>query len=476
MGRISQIEQLLVRSRRTLLVAISLMLCVLVGVVSITTWQVRQRIRDQIAGRDGEVLYAMALMYYAEDVKAGLGGAITDPGNQLNIVLRSSELRGVMGVRLFDSRGHHVESFPIDVTEHSLPKEDITRLRELRPVTHFDPRVPLSRLFYAEEDSSAAGAVPVLEVNVPLHTPAGPLAGVAQFLLEGQSIAAEYARLDRHLALQAGMAALAGSVILGVALGWAFRRLRRAHQLVAERTQNLLRANQELAFAAKTSALGAVTAHLIHGLKNPLAGLQQYVASRNSAPDGAAEADWRQAVATTRRMQETINQVVGVLREEQTGAAYEITAAELEQVVLTRVGLLAREKGVKLETVVQADASLPNRAANLVILILVNLVQNAVQETPSGRTVVLAIRRGAAGLEFEVRDQGAGFPADVPLFQPCISRKEGGTGIGLALCKQLANHLGAELVLARNGPEGCLFMLTLPVSVERPEMLNATRF
>jgi signal transduction histidine kinase len=471
MNSVPHIEQLLVRSRRTLVVAIGLMLCVLVTVVGVTTWQIRQRIRDQIAGRDGEVLYAMALMHYAQDVKAGLGGPITDPGNQLSIVLRSSELRGVMGVRLFDPNGRYIESFPIDMTEEEFSKEDLPRLKELRPVTHFDPRVPISRLFYGGKNDPATGAVAVLEVNVPLHTPEGPLAGIAQFLLEGQSIAVEYARLDRHLAFQAGTAALAGSAILAVALGWAFGRLRRAHQLVAERTQNLLRANQELAFAAKTSALGAVTAHLIHGLKNPLAGLRQYVASRGSAPDDAEEADWRQAVATTRRMQETINQVVGVLREEQTGAAYEITAAELEQLVRARLDPLARERGVELESVVQAEASLPNRVANLVVLILVNLVQNAVQATPSGGSVVLAIRRGAAGLQLEVGDQGPGFPAHVPLFQPCVSNKDGGTGIGLALCKQLANHLGAELALARNGPEGCRFTLTLPVSVERPETL-----
>ena len=137
MERIPHIEQVLVRSRRTLVAAIGLMLCVLVVVVGVTTWQIRQRIRDQIAGRDGEVLYAMALMYYAEDLKAGLGGPITDPGNQLSIVLRSSALRGVMGVRLFDPNGRYIESFPIDVTQQRFAKEDLPWLRELRPVTHF---------------------------------------------------------------------------------------------------------------------------------------------------------------------------------------------------------------------------------------------------------------------------------------------------------------------------------------------------
>jgi signal transduction histidine kinase len=222
-----------------------------------------------------------------------------------------------------------------------------------------------------------------------------------------------------------------------------------------------LRANQELALAAKTSALGAVAAHLIHGLKNPLAGLQNFVAARGALPDSSEAADWDQAVASTRRMQTMINQVVSVLREEPAGTTYEVTLAELEGIVRNRVQPLARERGVGFTSVVQAEAALPNRAANLVALILVNLAENAVQTTPAGKAVSLSFQKNETRLVFEVRDEGAGFPADTPLFMPCRSVKEGGTGIGLALCKQLANHLGAELELATSTAAGCVFILRL---------------
>lgn len=463
MEKIRHIEEFVRRVRRVPALVISLALVVLAGVVLLTTLQLRHRIREQIAGRDGEVLHAVAMMHYGQDVADGLAGPITDPGGQLGVVLKTAQLRGVLGVRVFDTQGRFVDGFPFDLTEQQLDPAQLAALHRLEHVTRFHHNVRVDDLFlYPVQPDQTSGTIPLLEVIVPLHTEATPLAGIAQFLLDARGIAAEYARLDRRLALQALTAFGAGGAVLSVTFAWAFRRLRRAQRLLSERTENLVKANQELALAARTSALGAVTAHLIHGLKNPLAGLESFVGARSLSPESGEESDWQQALASTRRMQAMINQVVGVLREEQAGSSYEVTLVELEQIVRNRIQPLAREKGVNFAAVVQAEAALPNRVANLAALILVNLAENAVQTTPKGRTVTLTVRREGGRFAFEVRDEGSGFPADTPLFMPCRSAKEGGTGIGLALCKQLALHLGAELDLATSTAAGCVFALRLP--------------
>jgi signal transduction histidine kinase len=438
-------------------------LTVLGGVVALTTLQLRKGIRQQITGRDAEVLYAVAMQHYAEDVERGLGGPVNTAGDPLGVVLRSAELRGVLGVRLFDAEGRFVECFPPDLLESVLDPALLPSLVERHPLSRFHAKVGLWTVFYPDEAMDFSQRVPLLEVNVPLHDEGGPLAGVAQFLIEGHSIAAEFARLDRRLAIQAVSAFTVGGGILTLALAWAFHRLNRAHHLLTERTANLARANQELVLAAKTSALGAVTAHLIHGLKNPLSGLQHFMVSRSTSTQPLEEADWEQAVASTRRMQSMINHVVGVLREDQAGTAYDVTAAELEEMVRVRVHPLARERGVQYAAVVRSGFSLPNRTANLVALILVNLCENAVQATPEGKKVTIEAQTQHGRLQFTVRDQGPGFPADVPLFMPCRSTKEQGTGVGLALCKQLANHLDAALELAQSTAEGCVFQLSLVV-------------
>jgi signal transduction histidine kinase len=317
--------------------------------------------------------------------------------------------------------------------------------------------------------------IPVLEVNVPLHVgKPRRLVGVAQFIIEGHSIAAEFARLDRHLMEQALMAFLAGGLVLVMAITWSFRRLNQAHRLLAERTENLLTANQELALAAKTSAVGAVTSHLIHGLRNPLAGLQNFVAGLGANLADHPDADLQQAIAATRRMQTMINEVVAVLREEEGTGQYEIPMAELVEMISGKVQPLCRGRGVELIPSMHSRAVLPNRAANLVALILGNLVQNAVETTPHGKVVRLTLSESGEQLLAEVRDQGRGFPPERNVFAPCQSDKEGGSGIGLAISKQLANHLGAGLELRESSPAGCVFVLSLPASLWKTKTSSVT--
>jgi signal transduction histidine kinase len=442
---------------------IGLALAVLAGVIGSTALQVRKGIRGQIAGRDGEVLHAVVMAQFAEDAAEGVADSINDPGVQLTVMLKASQLKGVLGIRLFNSDGEFVQGFPPDLREGQLDAAELSELRLLRPASHFDPEVPLESLFYSNPDRAHTNdtMAPLLKVNLALHEESRPLAGVAQFLIEGQSLAGEFARLDRHLIRQALAAFAVSGGLLALALAWAFRRLDKAHRLITERTENLIRANQELALAAKMTALGAVTVHLIHGLKNPLAGLQNFVTAHSSGTTAAA-ADWDQAVASTRRMQTLINQVVTVLHEEQTSTHYEITLGELVEMVTAGVRQMSRESGVSFIASVETDGVFPNRVAHLVAFILANLAQNGLQATPLGGNVHLRISRAAGHLLFEMRDQGGGFPKGQPLFMPCRSDKEGGSGLGLALSKQLANHLGADLDLATNTPQGCVFILRLP--------------
>jgi len=478
MERILQIKKLLLRSKRTPWVLVVLSLAVLAGAILLTMRQTRASIRAQIAGRDGEVLYAVARMTMPAD--AATDDPVTsmdDPANQLAVLLETSRLSLVMGARLFDTDGGFVGSFPGDMLEAGLSAEDLRSLRDFKPVSHFHSAVWLTDHFLpaAVEDIDRDRKMPLLEVNVPLHVgKPRRLVGIAQFIIEGHSIAEEFARLDRHLAEQAGMAFLAGGIVLVAAIAWSFRRLNHAHRLLAERTESLLTANQELALAAKTSAVGAVTSHLIHGLRNPLAGLQNFVAGLGANLADHPDGDLQQAIAATRRMQTMINEVVGVLREEEGAGQYEIPVTELVEMIAGKLQPLCRERGVELRASAQSEAVLPNRAANLIALILLNLVQNAVEATPRGRLVQLSLTQRNEELLAEVRDQGGGFPKDRSAFTPCQSGKDGGSGIGLAISKQLANHLGAGLELRENSTNGCVFVLTLPASLWKAKTSSVT--
>lgn len=477
MEKVLHIQKLLLRSRRLPLVVMALTLVILAAAITLSTVETRRRIREQISGRDGRMFHELARMHQAADAELGdLLNDPADPAGQFTILFEISRLKSVvMAARLFDAQGRFVEAVPADVTETNLPLADLQTLQRLEPLSHFRPAARLADQFLSAPQDSGARPMSLLVVNVPLHDTAGRrLHGIAQFILDGQSIAAEFARLDQNLVRQAAAALVVGAGILVLAIGWAFRRLNQAHQLLAERTEHLVKANQELALAAKTSAVGAVTSHLIHGLKNPLAGLQNFVAGLGSAVADNPDTDLGQAIAATRRMQSMINEVLGVLRDEEGAGHYEVPLSELLDIISSKVQPLCREHGVELQSALDTQAMLPSRAANLVALVLVNLVQNAIEATPRGGTVRLSLTDTGDGLACAVRDQGPGFSEERNVFAPCRSAKDGGSGIGLAISKQLANHLGAGLELKGNTPQGCVFVLTLPSSLWKGKTSSVT--
>lgn len=459
-------ERLSPRARRAFALGLSLGLAVLAFTLAAGGLYVRGLIRQQIIQRDAEALYATTLM---EQLDAANGELPADAETEAQIgfdaAILASRLRGVLGIRFFDPGGQFTDAFPATIQPTRLDDAALNAVRRFQPHSRFRPATALTEVFiYRPEFATGRIArVPVLEVTVPLHRRDGDkLAGAAQFIVEGHSVSREYARLDRRLGGLAGLAFVVAGSLLGAMLWPAFRRMERLTWEVAQRSQRLQRANEELALAARAAALGAISAHLMHGLKNPLASLSQFVHSGRQGE--LQQEDWQDALAAARRMQALVEHTLEVLADAQAQSAYTVTASELAEQLRARVARLAHSRQVTL--VVESDHSdtLSSRAANLISLILVNLVENALQATPAGKQVRLVLKAEPDRLRWQVQDQGPGFPAHLrpSLFLPCKSTREGGSGLGLAICKQLANHLGATLELTEPPEGGCIFELAVP--------------
>jgi signal transduction histidine kinase len=453
-------------------VAGSLALLVLGGLLAWSALDLRARIHAQMIRQDGEILDAVTLLQHLNDQASGEAlSSLADPGEQFQLALKISKLRNVLGVRLYAGDGKFLNAVPAYITENALAADDLTELQALRPVSRFFAKARMEEQTLLVESNSAT--VPLLVVAVPLRAEnQGALVGAIQFLLDGSSLARQFAELDRSLLWKFSAAFVVGAGILFAGLGFAFRRVQLANQKLAERTQHLLQANRELALAARTSAVGAVAFHLVHGLKNPLSGLQHFVHERNPANGHADENDWQAALGTTQRMEELINRVARVLQEQQSGASYSLTLAELFGMLAPKADALARAAGVRFECKILCEGNLSNRDADLILLVLENLVQNGIEATTAGKEVAVQVADRAGALIFEVRDQGPGLPPGMAarLFQPCTSGKKGGGGIGLAISKQLAQSLGAKLELAENTAAGCAFRLILPPAVVSPAL------
>jgi nitrogen fixation/metabolism regulation signal transduction histidine kinase len=102
----------------------------------------------------------------------------------------------------------------------------------------------------------------------------------------------------------------------------------------------------------------------------------------------------------------------------------------------------------------------------LVINLVKNAVDAALEQRAAGRPdagVRVSWLRKTAGVELQVEDDGPGIAQATNLFVPFFTTKPSGSGIGLVLCRQIAENHGGTLTLAnREGANGCIATLRLP--------------
>lgn len=116
--------------------------------------------------------------------------------------------------------------------------------------------------------------------------------------------------------------------------------------------------------------------------------------------------------------------------------------------------------------------------------VLFNIIGNAIKFTPSGEVSVNATSKGLNNhkefvIKFSITDTGVGISEDKikqifsPFTQADISdtRKYGGTGLGLTICKEITNAMGGEILISSKEGEGSCFSFELPFKVPENESL-----
>jgi two-component system cell cycle sensor histidine kinase PleC len=149
-----------------------------------------------------------------------------------------------------------------------------------------------------------------------------------------------------------------------------------------------------------------------------------------------------------------------------------LDASRTFELALKLISLKAREKDQVLVIAVEPSAPALFADERAIKQILINLVSNAVKFTPDGGRIEVSAGRAPDGdFQIAVRDNGPGIPQEKlhKIFEPFsqvdnrFDRQAGGTGLGLALVRGLAELHGGRAWLESEFGKGCSVFVTLPV-------------
>ena len=216
------------------------------------------------------------------------------------------------------------------------------------------------------------------------------------------------------------------------------------------------------------------TADASHELRTPVS-VVRAAADVTLSRDHREEAEYREALAIVssqaRRMSRLVEDMLVLARADAGGYPLRPVDLYLDEVIAEccrAVDVLAAERGVTIRS--SAAPEIPFRGdEDLLRQLVLNVLQNAVQHTPEGGSVVIDIERDAAAVKMRVTDTGSGVPPEDEqrIFDRFVqldpSRRGQGTGLGLPIARWIAEAHHGTLVLERSGAGGSTFCMSLPV-------------
>jgi two-component system, LuxR family, sensor kinase FixL len=239
-----------------------------------------------------------------------------------------------------------------------------------------------------------------------------------------------------------------------------------------QQTERRLQELQDgLLHVSRLRSMGQMAAALAHELNQPLTATANYLraALRMIEQPEPNVARVRQAMnlaaQQTLRSGEIIRRLRAFVARGEVAKRPESVAKVIEEAsALALVG--AKERGIKV--LIRIDPDLPTAAVDRVQIqqVLLNLIRNAVEamEGHEVRELSIGTATEAGSVLVSVADTGGGIPPEIEtrLFQPFVTTKADGMGIGLSVCRTIVEAHGGRLWVEPNGSNGSVFRFTLP--------------
>jgi len=279
----------------------------------------------------------------------------------------------------------------------------------------------------------------------------------------------------RHVAARAGDAELPATS--GADTGRAPRELADLGAAFDRLLADLASARRQIARSARLATLGQLSAAVVHELRNPLSGIRMnaQVLADELARAGSDDEGLHRIIRETDRMELYLGELLTLASgsagsDEADGEPPgPLDVAAVAESALALLEARCRHAGVEVRRDWGAGVPPVRADETPVRQVVVNLVLNALDATPAGGTVTLATRRQSTGegdagtVRFSVSDTGPGVtvPDGADLFDPFVTTKDDGVGLGLYVCRRNVERCGGRIGYDC-GPGGTTFWVDLP--------------
>ncbi len=223
---------------------------------------------------------------------------------------------------------------------------------------------------------------------------------------------------------------------------------------------------QALIQAEKMATAGRLTASIAHEINNPLQAVQNclHLAGRTDLPDRKREEYFELANSELQRLMATVRRILDYYRPG--GQETEmVSVPEVLERVLRLVEKQLLDRNIAVET--DLPASLPSiiGVSNQIQQVFMNLILNAYDAMPDGGRVRIKALQAGNTLQIIFSDTGPGIPEENRnnIFDPFVSTKPSGMGLGLTVSYNIITSHGGKLELEPDQKAGASFRISLPV-------------
>ena len=225
----------------------------------------------------------------------------------------------------------------------------------------------------------------------------------------------------------------------------------------------LARMRDRLVRATRLAAIGQVSASIAHDLRNPLGTVRNaaYYLGRRLPKDQPEITEYlgiiNQEVAAADRIITNLLAVAGAKEP----VKQDVDVGQAIREALAQTG---QSKAVRLRMSLAPEPFMVRADPDHLRLVFRNLVNNTVEAMGDGGEIIVEAARDADGDSIVLRDTGPGVAQEIreTVFEPLVTTRAKGIGLGLTICRQIIEHHDGSLELIDKDKPGAAFRIRLP--------------